>query len=60
MPNWNQILLFRMPKTVTVQVWQVGLVHKLCQVAVLVYLVYSIYSAHTWAYSEEPTGTTNS
>lgn len=59
MVNWNTILLYRMPKTVTVQVWQVGLVHKICQVGVLIYLIYSVYTASTWALSEEPGGTSN-
>ena len=59
MLNWNTILLYRMPKTVTIQVWQVGLVHKICQIGVLIYLIHSVYTASTWALTEEPGGTSN-
>ena len=60
MVNWNQWLAYQMPKTVTVQVWQVGLVHRLCQACVIFYLVYSLYRNNTWALQEVPGGSSNS
>ena len=41
--TWNRILTFTMPKTITLLIWQIGLIHKILQLLVIGYLVYSLY-----------------
>ena len=55
----DSVFVFRMPKTVTIQVWQVGLVYRVCQLAVMGYLVVMLVLDSSWAYSEQPAGRTN-
>lgn len=50
----------QMPKTVTVEVWQVGLVNRICQILVLVYLLWAMVTSNSWALTEVPGGTSNS
>jgi len=57
--TWNRVLTFTMPKTITLLVWQIGLLHKILQGAVIGYLVWSLYDNSTWAYKEVPIESVN-
>ena len=52
-------LTYRTQKFVLIQEWPVGLTHKSFQILALVYVIYSMTSEETWAYSEVPMGTFN-
>lgn len=55
----NELLTFRLEKTVTIQVWQVGLFYRLSQLLVVIYVGVGMHYANTWAYTEAPMGTVN-
>ena len=55
----DELLTFRLEKTVTIQVWQVGVLHLVLQIAVLVYVLLTLYLGNTWAYTEVPIGKVN-
>lgn len=57
--TWNRLLTVTIPKTVTVQIWQLGLVHKLLVLTVFIYLAISLFRGNAWAYSETPLGSIN-
>jgi len=57
--TWNRILTFTLPKTITLMIWQIGLIHKSLQGAVIGYLVYSLYTESSWAYTEVPVESVN-
>lgn len=57
--DMNELLTFRLEKTVTIQVWQVGLVFRLMQIAVVVYIACMLHFANSWAYNETPMGSVN-
>lgn len=52
-------LTYRTQKFVLIQEWPVGLTHKTFQILALIYVIYSMASEETWAYSEVPMGTFN-
>lgn len=52
-------LTYRTQKYVLVQEWPVGLTHKTFQIVALGYVIYSMATEQTWAYSEVPFGTFN-
>mmetsp|Transcript_49329 Transcript_49329/g.128696 ORF Transcript_49329/g.128696 Transcript_49329/m.128696 type:complete len:537 (-) Transcript_49329:426-2036(-) len=56
---WNHALTFKMPKVVVLQIWQLGLINRVLQVGVLIYLFWSIISERSWAYKEVPSTTVN-
>lgn len=55
----NELLTFRLEKTVTIQVWQVGFVYRLIQLIVVAYVSTSLYFNESWAYVETPMGSVN-
>ena len=55
----DELLIFRIEKTVDVQVWQVGLFYRTCQALVVLYVAMSYMYLNTWAMSEVPTGSVN-
>ena len=56
---WNRTLTFSMPRVVVLQIWQLGLINRCLQVAVVCYLWWSIASENTWAYREVPSSQMN-
>ena len=55
----DELFTFRVPSTVTIQIWQVGALYKLAQLAVVLYIILTLYLNNTWAYTEVPIGTQN-
>lgn len=55
----KKFLFYRTPKSMLVMVWQLGLLHRLCQVGLLVYVLYTIFVAAQWAKSLPVTNTVN-
>ena len=56
---WDSSMVFRLEKTVTIKVWQIGLLFRLCQLAVIIYLIVALVINETWAYTEIPVGIVN-
>ena len=56
---FDSVMVFQLEKTVTIKVWQVGVVFRFCQLAVLTYVIVMLVVDATWAYSEQPAGTVN-
>ena len=56
---FDEVMVFRVEKTVDIQVWQVGVVFRVCQSIVLAYVITMLVIDSTWAYTEEPAGTVN-
>ena len=50
---------FAAPKQIKVKMWQIGLLHRLLQAAVIIFMAVSHYSNNTWARSETPIASVN-
>ena len=50
---------YRTPKYILVEVPLVGIIHRLCQIGALIYVVYSMVVGSTWAVASVPLGSTN-
>ena len=57
--TWDDLLMIRLDKQVEVKVWRVGLLMRITQLLIIVYVFYSLYQGDQWAYREVPTGTIN-
>ena len=55
----DDVFKLRIEKKVEVRVWRVGLTLRLCQLAIITYIVLSLYFFGTWALSEVPVGSVN-
>jgi len=47
------------PKTIKIKMWQIGLLHRLLQAGVFVFMCVTHYTGHTWARSEVPIASVN-
>jgi len=56
---WNRKLTLTIPRVIIVQVWQLGLLFRALQVAVLVYFLNQMIGDSTWAYRETPSNRIN-
>ena len=63
LPQLNTMLTpyfkYRTPKYILVEVPLVGIIHRLCQVGALIYVVYTMVVGSTWAVASVPLGSTN-
>jgi hypothetical protein len=59
----NQMLIpyfkYRTPKYILVEVPLVGIIHRVCQVGALIYVIYSMVVGNLWAMASVPLGSTN-
>ena len=57
--DWDKKLTFKMERKVTLEVWQVGLVHKVLQLVVVAFVLIQLAMGSAWAYSSAPIGSVN-
>lgn len=50
---------YRTPKYILVEVPLVGIIHRLCQIGALIYVVFTMVTKSTWAKATVPLGSTN-
>ena len=55
----SSFLAFSVPKSLRIDIWQVALVHRILQVGVLGWIVYSLIEDDKWAYAEVPEASYN-
>ena len=55
----DELLTFRLEKTVTIQVWQVGFLFRILQIAIVTFFVFQMYVYDQWALIEIPVGSLN-
>lgn len=55
----DELLTFRLEKTVTIQVWQVGFLYRILQIAIVTFFVFQMVVYDQWALVEIPVGSLN-
>ena len=55
----SDLLAYRTERRMRVDIWQIGLAHKVLQAGIFVGVAVQIFSLHEWAYSEVPAGRFN-
>lgn len=67
MPDWQHLwhayakpaLAYRTTRQIRVDMWQIGLAHRVLQLIAVTWVLFDLVRFNSWAFSETPTGTVN-
>ena len=56
---WWKLDTYRTPRYLVIDIWQIALFHRICQLGVVAYVVIGLVSNDAWALTEGPSGSFN-